>query len=48
MLSDELNKTLREFDNVDACINWLYIMDDGINKLKEVARALHKHKKENK
>ena len=39
MLSDENTKTLREFPNVDNCINWLFL-----NGHSDTARALNKHK----
>jgi hypothetical protein len=40
MLSDEEAKKLRQFDNVDECINWLFLEGE-----KEAARALNKHAK---
>lgn len=40
MLSDENAKKLREFDTVDAAINWLFL-----NGAKPAARALNAHKK---
>jgi hypothetical protein len=40
MLSDEEAKKLRQFDNVDECINWLYLEGE-----KDAARALNKHVK---
>jgi len=40
MLSDEEAKKLRQFDNVDECINWLYLEGE-----KETARKLNKHVK---
>jgi len=43
MLSDEETKQLREFPDVDSCVNWLFI-----NGEKEAARALNKTKGGNK
>lgn len=39
-LSDEQNKKLYQFADVDACVTWLYV-----NGHKEAARALNAHKK---
>lgn len=36
LLSDESNKTLRSFPNLDACITWLYLQGE-----KDAARALN-------
>lgn len=35
MLSDETAKKLRQFPNLDACINWLFLNDE-----KSAAREL--------
>ena len=37
MVSDERTKTLRAFENLDACVNWLFL-----NGHKAVARELNK------
>lgn len=39
LLSDEDNKRLQQFDNIDAVINWLYF-----NGEKEAARNFNKGK----
>jgi len=41
LLSDEATKSLRQFTDVDATVNWLFLNDH-----KDVARALNKHAKE--
>lgn len=38
LLSNESTKTLREFESVGHCINWLFL-----NGHKDVARALNNH-----
>lgn len=40
LLSEETKKSLRQFADTDACINWLYLNGD-----KEAARALNAHVK---
>lgn len=40
-LSDENTKTLRHFQDIDQCVNWLYL-----NGHKDAARAVNKHWKE--
>lgn len=40
LLSDESTKKLREFPDVDACINWLFLSGD-----RPAARALNAHVK---
>jgi hypothetical protein len=40
LLSDEDNKKLRQFPDVDATINWLWLEGE-----KDAARALNKHVK---
>lgn len=42
LMSDERTKTLRQFSNIDSCINWLYLHDQ-----KEAARAINKSWKGN-
>jgi len=39
MLSDESTKQLRQFPDIGACINWLFLNGD-----KDTARALNKAK----
>lgn len=40
LLSDESRKMLKQFADVDACINWLFISGEKV-----AARALNEHKK---
>lgn len=42
LMSDERTKTLRQFSNIDACVNWLYLNDQ-----KAAARAINKSWKGN-
>lgn len=42
IMSDERTKTLRQFSNIDDCVNWLYLHDQ-----KDTARAINKSWKGN-
>lgn len=42
LMSDERTKTLRQFSNIDVCVNWLYLNDK-----KAAASAINKSWKRN-